>query len=139
MSGSTVGNQGDLTPLPANACLSDCRQNISLRNLVFEPIKLFILDKTDRVIAPNRALEQTLRVIREGRGDHRQRRHVGVPVFRSVRVGRPDLQSGTRRTTENDRDRVLTAAHITDRPGVVYDLIVRNHRKAPGHKLHHGP
>ena len=80
----TVRNQGHLTSFPTDTRFPDGGQNIPLRNLVFKTIKLFVLDKTDRVIATDRTLQKTLRIIRKGWGDHCQRWHVRVPVFRRM-------------------------------------------------------
>jgi len=56
MGRGTVSDQGNLASLAADTGLPNRGQKLTFRNLVFESVKLLVLDKTDRVIAPNRAL-----------------------------------------------------------------------------------
>ena len=137
MSRCTVGDQGHLVTWATDAGLADGGQNLPFGHLVFESIKFLILDETNRVVAPDRTLQKAFGIIWECGRDHRQGRHVRVPVFRCVRVGRSHLQSRTRGTTKNNRNRVLSPTHVPNRPRVVDDLVIRNHRETPCHKLHH--
>ena len=139
MSRCTVSDQGHLVPWAADTGLADGGQNLPLGHLIFESIKFLILDEANRVVASDRTLQKAFGIIRECGRDHRQSRHVGVPVFWSVRVGRSHLQSRTRGATKNNRNRVLPPTHVPNRPRVVDDLVIRNHRKTPCHELHHRP
>ena len=104
MGRGTIGDQRHLISFPSDAGLPDGGQNLPFGHLILESVKFLILDEADGIIAPDRALEQTLGVIRESRRNHREGRHIGIPVFRGMRVGRPHLQTGTRRATEHDRN-----------------------------------
>ena len=134
----TIRNQRHLTPFPTNPRLPNRCQHIPLRHLPLESIQLLILNKTNWIIATDRTFQQPLGVIWKSRRDHRHRRYIRVPILWSVRMGRPHLQSRSRGSSENNRYRILPTTHITDRPRVVHDLIIRHHRKTPGHELHHG-
>ena len=61
MGGTAIADDGEVAAFPANPGLADIGQVLAFGNLVLVAVKFFVLDEADRIVAPDRALQQTLR------------------------------------------------------------------------------
>jgi len=82
-----------------------------------------VLEDHDRVGIGERGGEHPARVV-DGRGrEHRQARHVRVPVLEAVRVLRRELPAGAGRHPDHDGHAELPPRHVAVERGRVHDLV----------------
>src|SRR5262249_15511093 len=77
-----VRDDADVPPRSIQARPAD-RDRLVRRwlRLAVAPVALLMLEEQHRIVVPDRALEQALRVARGGRHDHLQARYVAVERF----------------------------------------------------------
>ena len=130
-----VADEGDVGAGALDVGLADGDEVVALGDLALVAVEHLMLDEDDRVVGPDRALEQALGVGRGPGHDDGQAGDVGEDGFRPVRVGGREAARHARGAAEHDRDGELAARHVPHVGGVVDDLVDGDPGEAEGHEL----
>jgi hypothetical protein len=139
-----VADDRHVTTLAFHVGLAQRYDVLSLRHLALGVVEHLAFDEDHRVVVPDGALEQTLRVGWRGRHDDLESRNVGVPALERLGVLRGQLQGSSARSAEHRRYPDLAVGHVAHLGGRVDQLVHREEREIPGHELddrpeaHHG-
>ena len=81
-------------------------------HLAAREVEQFVLDKNDGIVLADRAREQALGVVRCGRRDHDQTRHLCEPRFETLRVLCAVPASAALLGANHNRNRDCSARHV---------------------------
>ena len=112
---------------------------VELGHVEMLAVEQLVLEEHDRVVGPDRGLEQALGVGRAVRADHHQPRHVRVPAAVILAVLGGDPRRGAVGPAEHDRAAHLPARHIIGLGRRIDDVVDRLHREVEGHELDDRP
>src|SRR4051812_8932935 len=103
-----VGNHAEVRATPLDVRPADGNQIFLGGDLAFPTtIALLMLEKEHGVVVPHRAFEQPFTVVRRGRDDDFEPRHMVEERFHALRMVEPAVHSGAKRGADHDR----TAEH----------------------------
>src|SRR5215472_13451070 len=131
-----VSDDGEVLAFAQHRGLSKWYEKILVvRNLAFDSVERFVLQKHHRIVPANRGFEQALGVGRGCRNRHAQARAMQKVRLQALAVLGAQLMAPALRGTNHQRHLGLAAEHVVDFGRVVDDLIHREQAEIYGHQL----
>src|SRR5208282_1087894 len=120
---AAVGDYRKVAAFLANFRDADRHREVALGQVLLDTaIEPLVLEVHDRIAVANRALQNSLRIVRRRGRDHLESRHPREPRLGILRMEQRAMDARARRRANHERTRGLAAVTVAQGSGSVDDL-----------------